>query len=136
MCILQVEAMSSEKNLRVRVKVFDNSTTIYSQDVEIIQGEGTFVVPAMLSDNEIIVLQVSEVSNNYNFSNIYDFLCVIFLVFWKLIFYALQHTPTLSNCKKKYKYFNHRSTFLEKQMKLNNLGENVMRTYTQCVLIV
>lgn len=51
--------MSSEKNLRVRVKVFDNSTTIYSQDVEIIQGEGTFVVPAMLSDNEIIVLQVS-----------------------------------------------------------------------------
>lgn len=50
--------MSSEKNLRVRVKVFDNSTTIYSQDVEIIQGEGTFVVPAMLSDNEIIVLQV------------------------------------------------------------------------------
>lgn len=64
MCILQVEAMSSEKNLRVRVKVFDNSTTIYSQDVEIIQGEGTFVVPAMLSDNEIIVLQVSEASNN------------------------------------------------------------------------
>lgn len=57
---LQVEAMSSEKNLRVRVKVFDNSTTIYSQDVEIIQGEGTFVVPAMLSDNEIIVLQVSR----------------------------------------------------------------------------
>lgn len=56
--------MSSEKNLRVRVKVFDNSTTIYSQDVEIIQGEGTFVVPAMLSDNEIIVLQVSEASNN------------------------------------------------------------------------
>lgn len=52
--------MSSEKNLRVRVKVFDNSTTIYSQDVEIIQGEGTFVVPAMLSDNEIIVLQVSK----------------------------------------------------------------------------
>lgn len=52
--------MSSEKNLRVRVKVFDNSTTIYSQDVEIIQGEGTFVVPAMLSDNEIIVLQVSD----------------------------------------------------------------------------
>lgn len=58
---LQVEAMSSEKNLRVRVKVFDNSTTIYSQDVEIIQGEGTFVVPAMLSDNEIIVLQVSKI---------------------------------------------------------------------------
>lgn len=52
--------MSSEKNLRVRVKVFDNSTTIYSQDVEIIQGEGTFVVPAMLSDNEIIVLQVRK----------------------------------------------------------------------------
>lgn len=73
--------MSSEKNLRVRVKVFDNSTTIYSQDVEIIQGEGTFVVPAMLSDNEIIVLQVSEVSNNYNFFNFYHFLCVIFSVF-------------------------------------------------------
>ncbi|XP_026808210.1 C3 and PZP-like alpha-2-macroglobulin domain-containing protein 8 isoform X1 [Rhopalosiphum maidis] len=58
----KVEAMSSEKNLRVRVKVFDNSTTIYSQDVEIIQGEGTFVVPAMLSDNEIIVLQAELVS--------------------------------------------------------------------------
>ncbi|XP_025202403.1 C3 and PZP-like alpha-2-macroglobulin domain-containing protein 8 isoform X2 [Melanaphis sacchari] len=58
----KVEAMSSEKNLRVRVKVFDNSTTIYSQDVEIIQGEGTFVVPAILSDNEIIVLQAELVS--------------------------------------------------------------------------
>ncbi|XP_050431639.1 C3 and PZP-like alpha-2-macroglobulin domain-containing protein 8 [Adelges cooleyi] len=58
----KVEAMSSEKNLRVRVKVFDNSTAIYSQDVEMLQGEGTFVVPAILSDSEIIVLQAELVS--------------------------------------------------------------------------
>ncbi|XP_050540896.1 C3 and PZP-like alpha-2-macroglobulin domain-containing protein 8 [Daktulosphaira vitifoliae] len=58
----KVEAMSSEKNLRVRVKVFDNSTAIYSQDVEMLQGEGTFVVPAVISDSEIIVLQAELVS--------------------------------------------------------------------------
>jgi len=73
--------MSSEKNLRVRVKVFDNSTTIYSQDVEIIQGEGTFVVPAMLSDNEIIVLQVSTLVRVVSSFGIFNALFVISVCF-------------------------------------------------------
>lgn len=72
--------MSSEKNLRVRVKVFDNSTTIYSQDVEIIQGEGTFVVPAMLSDNEIIVLQVRRAT-----IIVYGFVVNFFFFFIEII---------------------------------------------------
>lgn len=55
----QVEAMSTEKSVRVRVKVYDNSTSIYSQDIEISAGEGTFVVPAIMADSHVIALQVS-----------------------------------------------------------------------------
>lgn len=56
--ILQVEAMSTEKSVRVRVKVYDNTTSIYSQDIEISNGEGTFLVPAILADSDVIHLQV------------------------------------------------------------------------------
>lgn len=55
----QVEAMSTEKSVRVRVKVYDNTTSIYSQDIEITAGEGTFIVPAILADSDVIALQVN-----------------------------------------------------------------------------
>ncbi|CAH0558876.1 unnamed protein product [Brassicogethes aeneus] len=58
----KVEAMSTEKSVRVRVKVYDNTTAIYSQDIEISNGEGTFVVPAILADSDIIALQAELVS--------------------------------------------------------------------------
>jgi hypothetical protein len=58
----QVEAMSTEKSVRVRVKVYDNTTAIYSQDIEITSGEGTFTVPAILADSEVITLQAELVS--------------------------------------------------------------------------
>ncbi|KAF5292759.1 hypothetical protein FQR65_LT11167 [Abscondita terminalis] len=58
----KVEAMSTEKSVRVRVKVYDNSTSIYSQDIEISAGEGTFVVPAIMADSEVIALQAELVS--------------------------------------------------------------------------
>lgn len=51
--------MSTEKSVRVRVKVYDNATSIYSQDIEITKGEGTFTVPAILADSDVIALQVS-----------------------------------------------------------------------------
>lgn len=50
--------MSTEKSVRVRVKVYDNTTSIYSQDIEITNGEGTFTVPAILADSDVIALQV------------------------------------------------------------------------------
>lgn len=50
--------MSTEKSVRVRVKVYDNTTSIYSQDIEITNGEGTFIVPAILADSDVIALQV------------------------------------------------------------------------------
>lgn len=50
--------MSTEKSVRVRVKVYDNTTSIYSQDIEISAGEGTFIVPAILADSDVIALQV------------------------------------------------------------------------------
>jgi len=62
MWILQVEAVSTEKSVRVRVKVYDNTTAIYSQDIEITSGEGTFIVPAILADSEVITLQAELVS--------------------------------------------------------------------------
>lgn len=58
----QVEAVSTEKSVRVRVKVYDNTTAIYSQDIEITSGEGTFIVPAILADSEVITLQAELVS--------------------------------------------------------------------------
>jgi hypothetical protein len=57
-----VEAVSTEKSVRVRVKVYDNTTAIYSQDIEITSGEGTFTVPAILADSEVITLQAELVS--------------------------------------------------------------------------
>ncbi|KAG8227656.1 hypothetical protein J437_LFUL007852 [Ladona fulva] len=54
----KVEAVSTENSVRVRVKVYDNTTAIYSQDIEITSGEGTFIVPAILADSEVIILQV------------------------------------------------------------------------------
>lgn len=53
--------MSTEKSVRVRVKVYDNATSIYSQDIEISNGEGTFVVPAILADSDVIALQVNNI---------------------------------------------------------------------------
>ncbi|XP_066993511.2 C3 and PZP-like alpha-2-macroglobulin domain-containing protein 8 [Anabrus simplex] len=58
----KVEAVSTEKCVRVRVKVYDNTTAIYSQDIEITSGEGMFVVPAILADSEVITLQAELVS--------------------------------------------------------------------------
>ncbi|KAK9879289.1 hypothetical protein WA026_004140 [Henosepilachna vigintioctopunctata] len=58
----KVEAMSTEKSVRVRVKVYDNTTSIYSQDIEISNGEGKFIVPAILADSDIITLQAELVS--------------------------------------------------------------------------
>ncbi|XP_054281127.1 C3 and PZP-like alpha-2-macroglobulin domain-containing protein 8 [Macrosteles quadrilineatus] len=58
----KVEAVSSEKAVRVRVKVLDNQTAIYSQDIEMALGEGAFVVPAILSDSDVITLQAELVS--------------------------------------------------------------------------
>ncbi|KAL1452408.1 hypothetical protein WDU94_006642 [Cyamophila willieti] len=52
-----IESVSSEKAIRVRVKVLDDITAIYSQDIEMVKGEGMFVVPAIISDSERIVIQ-------------------------------------------------------------------------------
>jgi hypothetical protein len=49
--------------MRVRVKVYDNTTAIYSQDVEITAGEGTFLVPAILADSDVIIFQVNSKTN-------------------------------------------------------------------------
>ncbi|XP_073972114.1 C3 and PZP-like alpha-2-macroglobulin domain-containing protein 8 isoform X4 [Rhodnius prolixus] len=58
----KVEAVSSEKAVRVRVKVLDNTTSIYSQDIEMSGGQGSFLVPAILSDSDLITLQAELVS--------------------------------------------------------------------------
>ncbi|XP_046982509.1 C3 and PZP-like alpha-2-macroglobulin domain-containing protein 8 [Schistocerca americana] len=58
----KVESVSTEKVVRVRVKVYDNTTAIYSQDLEITSGEAAFVVPAILADSELITLQAELVS--------------------------------------------------------------------------
>lgn len=57
--------MSTEKSVRVRVKVYDNTTSIYSQDIEITNGEGTFIVPAIMADSDVIALQVTLFSLNH-----------------------------------------------------------------------
>lgn len=54
----RVQALSTERSVRVRVKVYDNTTAIYSQDVEIAANLGYFAVPAILADSEVITLQV------------------------------------------------------------------------------
>uniref|UniRef100_A0A8D9A5S6 C3 and PZP-like alpha-2-macroglobulin domain-containing protein 8 n=1 Tax=Cacopsylla melanoneura TaxID=428564 RepID=A0A8D9A5S6_9HEMI len=57
-----IESVSSEKSIRVRVKVLDDITAIYSQDIEMVKGEGMFVVPAIISDSDHIVIQAELVS--------------------------------------------------------------------------
>lgn len=58
----KVEAVSSERSVRVRIKMYDNTTAIYSQDVEISSGEATFVVPAIMADSACITMQAELVS--------------------------------------------------------------------------
>lgn len=58
----KVEAVSSERSVRVRIKLYDNTTAIYSQDVEISSGEATFVVPSIMADSSRIALQAELVS--------------------------------------------------------------------------
>ncbi|KAI5698503.1 hypothetical protein M8J75_007824 [Diaphorina citri] len=57
-----IESVSSEKAIRVRVKVLDDITAIYSQDIEMVRGEGMFVVPAVISDADHIIIQAELVS--------------------------------------------------------------------------
>lgn len=58
----KVEAVSSERSVRVRIKLYDNTTAIYSQDVEISSGEATFVVPSIMADSAKITMQAELVS--------------------------------------------------------------------------
>ncbi|KAJ1527949.1 hypothetical protein ONE63_007882 [Megalurothrips usitatus] len=58
----KVEAVSSERSVRVRIKLYDNTTAIYSQDVEISSGEATFVVPSIMADSSRITMQAELVS--------------------------------------------------------------------------
>ena len=44
------------------MKVFDKATSIYSQDIEVVNGYSKFTVAEVLSHSETILLQV----NNYN----------------------------------------------------------------------
>lgn len=57
--LFQVEAVSTEKYIQVKVEIFDDTTSIYSQGVEIPQGDGSFTVPYMVSNNEVLNLQVT-----------------------------------------------------------------------------
>ncbi|KAF9409145.1 hypothetical protein HW555_011409 [Spodoptera exigua] len=67
----RVEAMSTEKRVRVRVKLYDDKTDIYSQDIDMSTGEGGFIVPTVMADAPYVNLQVS--ANNfklyYNFAS-------------------------------------------------------------------
>ncbi|XP_050680275.1 C3 and PZP-like alpha-2-macroglobulin domain-containing protein 8 [Leptidea sinapis] len=58
----RVEAVSTEKEVRVRVKLYDNSTDIYSQDIDMSTGEGGFIVPTVLADSPYINLQAELVA--------------------------------------------------------------------------
>lgn len=59
----QVKAVSSEEEVRVRVKVIDDQFTIlYSQDIDIDGREGTFYVPAVITNTDSITVQVSTFS--------------------------------------------------------------------------
>lgn len=50
--------MSTEKKVRVRVKLYDDKTDIYSQDIDMSTGEGGFVVPTVMADAPYVNLQV------------------------------------------------------------------------------
>lgn len=50
--------MSTEKRVRVRVKLYDDKTDIYSQDIDMSTGEGGFIVPTVMADAPYVNLQV------------------------------------------------------------------------------
>ncbi|KAL4716301.1 hypothetical protein ACJJTC_014781, partial [Scirpophaga incertulas] len=53
----RVEAMSTEKRVRVRVKLYDDKTDIYSQDIDMSTGEGGFIVPTVMAEAPYVNLQ-------------------------------------------------------------------------------
>ncbi|CAH2085321.1 unnamed protein product [Euphydryas editha] len=53
----RVEAVSTEKRVRVRVKLYDDKTDIYSQDIDMSTGEGGFIVPTVMADAPFVNLQ-------------------------------------------------------------------------------
>ncbi|XP_053606043.1 C3 and PZP-like alpha-2-macroglobulin domain-containing protein 8 [Plodia interpunctella] len=58
----RVEAMSTEKRVRVRVKLYDDKTDIYSQDIDMSTGEGGFIVPTVMADAPYVNLQAELVA--------------------------------------------------------------------------
>ncbi|XP_026333560.1 alpha-2-macroglobulin-like protein 1 [Hyposmocoma kahamanoa] len=56
----RVEAMSTEKRVRVRVKLYDDKTDIYSQDIDMSTGEGGFIVPTVMADAPYVNLQTHK----------------------------------------------------------------------------
>ncbi|XP_063546821.1 C3 and PZP-like alpha-2-macroglobulin domain-containing protein 8 [Cydia strobilella] len=58
----RVEAMSTEKKVRVRVKLYDDKTDIYSQDIDMSTGEGGFIVPTVMADAPYVNLQAELVA--------------------------------------------------------------------------
>lgn len=56
-----MEAVSTEKKVRVRVKLYDDKTDIYSQDIDMSTGEGGFIVPTVMADAPFVNLQVSMI---------------------------------------------------------------------------
>ncbi|CAH2261893.1 jg6981 [Pararge aegeria aegeria] len=56
----RVEAMSTEKRIRVRVKLYDDKTDIYSQDIDMSTGEGGFIVPTVMADAPYVNLQAGN----------------------------------------------------------------------------
>lgn len=56
--------MSTEKRVRVRVKLYDDNTDIYSQDIDMSTGEGVFIVPTVMADAPYVNLQVSARKSN------------------------------------------------------------------------
>ncbi|XP_032516317.2 C3 and PZP-like alpha-2-macroglobulin domain-containing protein 8 [Danaus plexippus] len=58
----KVEAMSTEKRVSVRVKLYDDKTDIYSQDIDMSTGEGGFIVPTVMADSPFINLQAELVA--------------------------------------------------------------------------
>ncbi|CAK1541321.1 unnamed protein product [Leptosia nina] len=58
----RVEAVSTEKRVRVRVKLYDDKTDIYSQDIDMSTGEGGFIVPTVMADAPYVNLQAELVA--------------------------------------------------------------------------
>lgn len=70
-----MEAVSSEEEVRVRVKVIDDQfTVLYSQDIDMNGREGTFFVPAVITNTEEITVQVN---NSINSST-----CITIILHW------------------------------------------------------